>query len=235
MRIDVITLFPEIIEFVSKLGVTGRALNKDIWQIKTWNPRDYTSDIHHTVDDRPYGGGPGMVMMAEPLKLALEAVREDRAKDTECEVPKVVYLSPSGVKFNQSLANSYASSSGFILICGRYEGVDQRFIDKYVDQQISIGDYVMSGGELPALVMIDCIVRLIPGVLNSSESHSMDSFQKSLAGLLDHPHYTRPEVFEGMEVPKILLSGNHKEIESWRLKESKRITALYRPDLISDE
>lgn len=235
MRIDVITLFPEIIEFVSKLGVTGRALNKDIWQIKTWNPRDYTNDIHHTVDDRPYGGGPGMVMMAEPLKLALEAVREDRAKDTESEVPKVVYLSPSGVKFNQSLANSYASSSGFILICGRYEGIDQRFIDKYVDQQISIGDYVLSGGELPALVMIDCIVRLIPGVLNTSESHSMDSFQKSLDGLLDHPHYTRPEVFEGMEVPKILLSGNHKEIESWRLKESKRITALYRPDLISDE
>ncbi|ADU92154.1 tRNA (guanosine(37)-N1)-methyltransferase TrmD [Taylorella equigenitalis] len=234
MRIDVITLFPELINSVSKLGVTGRALEKGIWTLKCWNPRDYTTDIHHTIDDRPYGGGPGMVMLAEPLRDVLLDVKKDREISGCSSNCKVVYLSPSGVLFKQSLANKFCETEGFILICGRYEGIDQRFIDKYVDQQISIGDYVLSGGELPALAIIDTVTRLLPGVINTPESHIKDSFQDSLKGLLDHPHYTRPEVFEGMSVPKILLSGNHKEIERWREEQSIEITRKVRPDLINE-
>lgn len=230
MRIDVITLFPEMFSVVSDLGVTGRAHQKGIWSLKTWNPRAFTEDVHHTVDDRPYGGGPGMVMLAEPLVKTLAAIRAEHAQQGLHH--PLYLLSPVGEVFTQTQAQKLSQSTGFILLCGRYEGIDQRFIDHYVDGQISLGDFVLSGGEIAALAVLDSMVRLLPGVLNTQESALQDSFHESQAGLLDSPHYTRPEIFEGEAVPSVLLSGHHQNIAQWRREQSLRLTAHCRPDLI---
>jgi tRNA (guanine37-N1)-methyltransferase len=222
--------------------------------LHTHSPRDYTEDVHRTVDDRPYGGGPGMVMMAEPLTRALSAIRKQRDKqeqDTQeqdkreqaiqeqatqkqdkREQAPVVLLSPIGKPFDQAQAQRLAHSAGAIFICGRYEGVDQRFIDQHVDEQWSLGDFVLSGGEIAALAMIDAAVRLLPGALNHGQSSAQDSFQESLSGLLDSPHYTRPENLNGQAVPAVLLSGNHANIARWRREQSLAITLSNRPDLI---
>ncbi|ETD73001.1 tRNA (guanine-N1)-methyltransferase [Pelistega indica] len=230
MRVDIITLFPEMFKTVTDLGVTGRAHQKGLWQLKTWNPRDFTHDVHHTVDDRPYGGGPGMVMLAEPLQKTLEAIKHDLSAQGLNH--PVYLLSPVGAVFKQSQAQVMMNSSGFILICGRYEGIDQRFIDTCVDAQLSLGDFVLSGGEIAALAVVDSIVRLLPGVLNTHESALQDSFHESQSGLLDSPHYTRPEIYQQIPVPEVLLSGHHKKIAQWRREQSLALTIKYRPDLI---
>jgi len=259
MRIDLVTLFPEMFSVVRDLGVTGRAHTNHLWSLHTHSPREYTEDIHRTVDDRPYGGGPGMVMMAEPLTRALSAIRTQRntpeqatqeqatqeqasqepatqepatQKPASQEQAPVVLLSPIGKPFDQAQAQRLAHSSGAIFICGRYEGVDQRFIDQHVDEQWSLGDFVLSGGEIAALAMIDAAVRLLPGALNHGQSSAQDSFQDSLSGLLDSPHYTRPENLNGQSVPAVLLSGNHAHIARWRREQSLAITLAKRPDLI---
>ena len=259
MRIDLVTLFPEMFSVVRDLGVTGRAHGNQLWSLHTHSPREYTEDVHRTVDDRPYGGGPGMVMMAEPLTRALSAIRTQRAtlaqatqeqatqdratpdrvaqeqstqdQATQEQAP-VVLLSPIGKPFDQAQAQRLAKSAGAIFICGRYEGVDQRFIDQHVDEQWSLGDFVLSGGEIAALAMIDAAVRLLPGALNHGQSSAQDSFQESLSGLLDSPHYTRPENLNGQTVPAVLLSGNHAHIARWRREQSLAITLTNRPDLI---
>lgn len=227
MRIDVITLFPDTLGVVRDSGVTGRAHQQGIWSLHAWNPRDFTHDVHRTVDDRPYGGGPGMVMMAEPLKQTLLAIQATR----QLPAP-VILLSPVGKCFNQAAAARLASSSGAIFVCGRYEGIDQRFIDECVDEQWSLGDFVLSGGEIAALAMIDATVRLMPGALNHGDSALQDSFQDSISGLLDSPHYTRPEVCWDQPVPAVLLSGNHANIARWRRERSLELTANNRPDLL---
>jgi tRNA (guanine37-N1)-methyltransferase len=233
MRIDAITLFPDMFGVVRDAGVTGRAHKQGIWSLNTWNPREFTQDVHRTVDDRPYGGGPGMVMMAEPLERAVHAIRAARATQQLPDAP-VVMLSPTGRQFDQSQAGRLSSSStGAIFICGRYEGIDQRFIDRHVDEQWSLGDFVLSGGEIAAIAMIDAAVRLLPGTLNHGESAMQDSFQESLSGLLDSPHYTRPEILDGESVPAILMSGHHALITRWRREQSLKITASNRPDLIA--
>ena len=249
MRIDLVTLFPEMFSVVRDLGVTGRAHGNQLWSLHTHSPRDYTEDVHRTVDDRPYGGGPGMVMMAEPLTRALSVIRTQRATQDHAtqQQPKqeqakqeqatqeqapVVLLSPIGKPFDQAQAQRLALSSGAIFICGRYEGVDQRFIDQHVDEQWSLGDFVLSGGEIAALAMIDAAVRLLPGALNHGQSSAQDSFQESLSGLLDSPHYTRPENLNGQAVPAVLLSGNHANIARWRREQSLAITLANRPDLL---
>lgn len=234
MRIDLVTLFPEMFSAVRDLGVTGRAHLNALWALKTWNPRDYTQDVHRTVDDRPYGGGPGMVMMAEPLTRAVVAIREDRAQTHRLsgEPVPVVLLSPIGQPFNQAQASRLAQSAGAIFICGRYEGIDQRFIDRQVNEQWSLGDFVLSGGEVAAMAMIDAAVRLLPGALNHGQSSAQDSFQDSLSGLLDSPHYTRPESLANQGVPPVLLSGNHAHIARWRREQSLALTLEKRPELI---
>jgi len=234
MRIDLVTLFPEMFSVVRDLGVTGRAHGNQLWSLHTHSPRDYTEDVHRTVDDRPYGGGPGMVMMAEPLTRALSAIRIQRATQEQAtqEQGLVVLLSPIGKPFDQAQAKRLAQSAGAIFICGRYEGVDQRFIDQHVDEQWSLGDFVLSGGEIAALAMIDAAVRLLPGALNHGQSSAQDSFQESLSGLLDSPHYTRPENLNGQTVPAVLLSGNHANIAQWRREQSLAITLANRPDLL---
>lgn len=231
MRIDVVTLFPDLFTVITESGVTGRAHAQKLWRLYTWNPRDFTEDVHRTVDDRPYGGGPGMVMMAGPLSKAVEAAQAGRAANGLGRV-RVVLLAPGGKRFDQRIASSLASSPGVLMVCGRYEGVDQRWIDREVDEHWSLGDFVLSGGELAAIPMIDAAVRLIPGVLNHGESSVQDSFQDSLSGLLDSPHYTRPEIYEGQSVPGVLLSGNHANIAAWRRQQSLLLTARMRPDLI---
>ncbi|MDX3907571.1 MAG: tRNA (guanosine(37)-N1)-methyltransferase TrmD [Pigmentiphaga sp.] len=231
MRFDVITLFGPMFEAVSQQGVTGRAHAQGRWQLHTWNPRDFTVDVHRTVDDRPYGGGPGMVMRIEPLEKAVCAAREQRMHADLPEAP-VVLLSPQGRRFDQAQAQSLASGTGAILVCGRYEGIDQRFIDRWVTQEVSLGDFVLSGGEIAAMAMMDAAVRLLPGVLNDDESAVQDSFNERLSGLLDCPHYTRPEVYEGRPVPDVLLSGHHANIERWRRRQSLEATLKKRPDLI---
>ncbi len=235
MRFDLITLFPEMFAAVRDLGVSGRAHARGIWSLETWNPRDFTTDVHRTVDDRPYGGGPGMVMLAEPLALAVEAVRAARLRagvDAPDASAPVVLLSPAGRTHDQARARRWADGSGAILICGRYEGIDQRFIDRYVDEEVSLGDFVLSGGELGAMVLMDSVVRLLPGVLHDAESAEQDSFNPALSGLLDSPHYTRPEVWRGDAVPEPLLSGHHARIAVWRREQSLALTASRRPDLI---
>ena len=235
MRIDVITLFPDIFSAVRDTGVTGRAHTQGLWSLHALNPREYTTDIHRTVDDRPYGGGPGMVMMAEPLKRALLAARAARAlaaHPSQIDVPPVILLSPVGQRFEQAHAASLAASTGAIFVCGRYEGIDQRFVDECVDEQWSLGDFVLSGGEIAALAMIDAAVRLIPGALHHGDSFLQDSFQASISGLLDSPHYTRPEQLNGQSVPDVLLSGNHAQIARWRREQSLELSARQRPDLI---
>ncbi|MCD8505537.1 MAG: tRNA (guanosine(37)-N1)-methyltransferase TrmD [Burkholderiaceae bacterium] len=226
MRIDILTLFPEYFDPLSKTGITGRAHDRGLWQLKTWNLRDYVHDVHRTVDDRPYGGGPGMVMLAQPLADALDAARADR-----CDSVPVVLLAPSGKRFNQACAQSLSESPGAIIICGRYEGIDQRFIDRHVDDCWSVGDFVVSGGEPALMPMLDAAVRLLPGAMQQ-ESHDQDSFQNSLSGLLDSPHFTRPEVWQGQGIPEVLKSGHHDKIARWRREQSLALTLAKRPDLI---
>lgn len=228
MRFDVVTLFPDMFSVVRDLGVTGRAYKQKLWDLGLWNPRDFTHDVHRTVDDRPYGGGPGMVMMAEPLEQAVNAARLDRGG---VDAP-VILMSPTGERFDQGMAQELSASEGAILICGRYEGVDQRFIERCVTHEISIGDFVLSGGEIAALAIIDSAIRLLPGALNDADSALQDSFNSALTGLLDSPHYTRPELYEGLTVPAALLSGHHSNIAAWRRRESLALTASRRPDLI---
>lgn len=231
MRFDVLTLFPEMFAAVRDLGVTGRAHAQGRWSLKTWNPRDFTTDVHRTVDDRPYGGGPGMVMLAQPLEDTIAAMRRDRAAAGLPEAP-VALLSPAGRRFDQAGAQRLAEGPGRLLVCGRYEGIDQRFIDRCVDEQWSLGDFVLSGGEIPAMAMIDAVVRLLPGVLGDADSALQDSFHARLSGLLDSPHYTRPEVYAGEPVPGPLLSGHHARIARWRREQSLLLSAERRPDLI---
>ena len=224
MHIEVVTLFPQMFSALSDHGVTGRAIQNGLVQLGTINPRDYTDDRHNTVDARPYGGGPGMVMMVEPLRAA---IRE--AKRVLSNKAKVIYLSPQGRKLDQSGLQELAKREEIILLCGRYEGIDERLIASEVDEEISIGDYVISGGELAAMVLIDGVTRLIPGALGHEDSAEQDSFMN---GLLDTPHYTRPEVLDGEAVPDVLLSGHHKNIERWRLKQALGRTWLRRPDML---
>lgn len=227
MHLGVITLFPEMLNAVTEFGVTGRAVSKGQLTLRSWNPRDFTTDKHRTVDDRPYGGGPGMVMKVEPLLKAIHAAKK------ELEQPvKVIYLSPQGKRLDQSALNQLAKQSSLILVAGRYEGIDERLIQKEIDEEWSIGDYVLSGGELAAMVMIDGMARLLPGVLGDAESAVQDSF---MDGLLDHPHYTRPEKLNNESVPATLLGGDHEAIRKWRLKQSLGRTWLRRPDLLTDK
>jgi tRNA (guanine37-N1)-methyltransferase len=222
MRFDVITLFPEMFDAI-RLGVTGRAIDKGLAELVLWNPRDYTEDVHQTVDDRPYGGGPGMVMKVEPLLAAIQAAKAQNPTS------KVVYLSPQGQRFVQATALAATQTSGIILIAGRYEGIDERVIHSFVDEEWSLGDFVLSGGELPAMVVIDSMIRLLPGALGHAESAEQDSFSD---GLLDCPHYTRPENILDQDVPSVLLSGDHEKIRLWRLQQALGRTWLRRPDLL---
>ncbi len=224
MRFDVVTLFPKMFQAMAGQGVTGRAFERGQAELVLWNPRDYTLNTHRTVDDRPYGGGPGMVMKVEPMRAAIEETR--RAVGTD--VP-VAYLTPQGPQIDQAAVKKIARRKGMILIAGRYEGIDERIINQYVDEEWSIGDYVLSGGELPALVLIDSVVRLLPGVLGDADSAEQDSY---MDGLLDCPHYTRPEKIGGRSVPEVLLSGDHEAIRRWRLQQSLGRTWLRRPDLL---
>ncbi|MCQ8896576.1 tRNA (guanosine(37)-N1)-methyltransferase TrmD [Limnobacter humi] len=234
-RFDVITLFPEQFPALLEFGVVGRALKKGLFSLKCWNPRDFTTDPHRTVDDRPYGGGPGMVMLAEPLVKTVQAIRAERAAAGEVQAgdgkSPLIYLTPHGPLLKQAdVRHLEQDGCGAILLCGRYEGVDQRFIDHYVDRTFCIGDFVLSGGELPVACLLDAWVRLLPEALNHAESAVQDSFE---TGLLDCPHYTRPEVFENKAVPEVLLSGNHAKIAGWRFEESKVFTKRHRPDLLA--
>ena len=229
MRFDVITLFPELFEPFLKAGVTRRAYETRQVDVRLWNPRDFAEGNYRRVDDRPFGGGPGMVMLAEPLERCLQAIRAER---NEAEPVPLVLFSPIGQTFNHTAAQGWAESQGAILLCGRYEGVDQRFIDRYVTRQVSLGDFVLSGGEIAALALLDAVTRLQPGVLNDEGSHQFDSFNPALDGLLDSPHYTRPEVWQGETVPEALLSGHHARIERWRREQSLALTARQRPELI---
>jgi tRNA (guanine37-N1)-methyltransferase len=224
MRIDVITLFPESLEGLTGLGVTGRAIREGRVELKAWNPRDWATDRHRTVDDRPYGGGPGMVMAIEPLSSAIRAVRKEHVTDT-----RVSLMSPQGRKLDQAGVEELAGRQGLILVCGRYEGIDERVIETEIDEEWSIGDYVISGGELAAAVIIDAVTRLLPGVLGDEQSAVEDSF---VDGLLDHPHYTRPELAGEKAVPQVLRSGDHEAIRRWRRKQALGRTWQRRPDLL---
>ena len=229
LRFDVITLFPEMIVSAASFGITGRAQEHGIIELSTWNPRDYTTDKHRTVDDRPYGGGPGMVMKYQPLHEALVAAKETGSGLEKADLAKVVYLSPQGKPLTQALLDEASKLSRLILVAGRYEGVDERFIEKDCDEEWSLGDYVISGGELAALVVIDAITRLLPGALGDEGSARQDSH---VDGLLDCPHYTRPEQIEKATVPDVLLSGNHADINRWRMKQALGRTWQKRPDLL---
>jgi tRNA (guanine37-N1)-methyltransferase len=224
MDIDVITLFPGMFDAITDYGVTSRAVKTGLLAVKCWNPRDYTEDRHRTVDDRPYGGGPGMVMKTGPLERTLDDICGQQSS-----ARKVIYLSPQGQTFDHNMAKEFSALPGLILLSGRYEGVDERFLNDRVDQEISIGDFVLTGGELPAMLMIDAIARQIPGVLGNNDSAVEDSF---VDGLLDCPHYTRPETYNGQQVPEVLLSGNHAAIRRWRLQQSLGRTWLRRPELL---
>jgi len=226
MWIGVISLFPEMFRAITEHGVTGRAVKSGLLQIECWNPREFTHDKHRTVDDRPYGGGPGMLMMVQPLRDAIHA-----AKQAAGYGAKVIYLSPQGRKLTQAGVTELATNQKLILVAGRYEGIDERVIQTEVDEEWSIGDYVLSGGELPAMTLIDAVSRLVPGVLGDQASAEQDSFTD---GLLDHPHYTRPEVLDGLAVPEALTSGNHEVIRRWRLKQSLGRTWQRRPELINN-
>ncbi|MEJ2692322.1 MAG: tRNA (guanosine(37)-N1)-methyltransferase TrmD [Candidatus Thiodiazotropha sp.] len=226
MRFDVITLMPSLFSALTGEGVIARAIDRGLAELRLWNPRDYTDDVHRTVDDRPYGGGPGMVMKYQPLQQAIESARR------ETPSAKVIYLSPQGRRFDQQAAKDFAASGrALLLIAGRYEGIDERVIEHYADEEWSIGDYVLSGGELPAMVVLDAVIRLLPGVLGDADSAEQDSF---MDGLLDCPHYTRPETVDGMTVPAVLQSGNHDAIRRWRLHQALSRTWRRRADLLSD-
>jgi len=224
MHIGVVTLFPEMLAAVSKVGITGRAVAHSLLSIHDYNPRDFTTDKHRTVDDRPYGGGPGMVMMVEPLRAAIGAARIQAPKGA-----RVIHLSPQGRKLDQAGLRELAGLPGLVLVASRYEGVDERLIAAEIDEEWSIGDYVLSGGELAAMVLIDGVTRLLPGTLGHKDSAAQDSFSE---GLLDYPHYTRPEVVEGETVPAVLASGDHQAIRRWRQKQALGRTWLRRPDLL---
>ncbi len=228
MRFDIITLFPELFEPFLKAGVTRRAFETRQVDVRLWNPRDVAEGNYRRVDDRPFGGGPGMVMLAEPLEKCLQAIRADRG-----EGAPVVLFSPIGHTLNHTAVQAWSDSEGAVLLCGRYEGVDQRFIDRYVTHQISLGDFVLSGGEIAAMALLDAVARLQPGVLNDEGSHQFDSFNPALDGLLDSPHYTRPEVWQGEPVPEALMSGHHARIERWRREQSLTLTAKHRPELLA--
>ncbi len=232
LRIAVVTLFPEMIEGAVRFGITGRALEAALWRLWCVNPREFATDNHRTIDDRPYGGGPGMVMLADPLEQALDAAAARIAGDRGGggARPKIVYLSPQGERLTHDRALSLKDEDGLVLLAGRYEGVDERLLARRVDLEISVGDYVVSGGEFPALLLIDALVRQLPGATNDPASVKEESFAD---GLLDCPHYTRPEVYAGESVPPELLSGNHALIRRWRLKQSLGRTLLRRPDLLA--
>lgn len=228
MEFDVITLFPEMFAALTQSGITRRAFEQGLCNLHLWNPRDFTYDRHRTVDDRPYGGGPGMVMLAKPLQEAIEAAKQ-RVQQSGQPVGRVVYLSPQGRPLKHQDVVTLAQRSHMILLCGRYEAIDQRLLDSCVDEEISIGDFVLSGGELPAMTLMDAVIRLLPGALHDDNSAVQDSF---VNGLLDCPHYTRPENFQGLEVPSVLMGGHHAEIEKWRRQESLRVSMKKRPELI---
>lgn len=225
LQFGVISLFPEMFQALTDSGVSGRAVNRGLVSVDFWNPRDFTTDKHQTVDDRPYGGGPGMLMKVAPVQQAIAAAKAKLGPES-----KVIYLSPQGRQLTQAGAEELAKGSGIIFLAGRYEGVDERLIQAHVDEEWSIGDYVLSGGELAAMVMMDSIIRLVPEVLGHDMSAVEDSF---VDGLLDCPHYTRPEVYEGRAVPEVLLSGNHEKIKRWRLKQALGRTWSRRPDLLA--
>jgi tRNA (guanine37-N1)-methyltransferase len=224
MRVDVITLFPDMVRECAGYGIQGRAMDNALLELQTWNPRDYSEDRHRGVDDRPYGGGPGMVMQVQPLRAAIRAVREKAGP-----AAPVIYLSPQGARFDQCKARELAGLAGMILVAGRYEGVDERIIDLEVDEELSVGDYVLSGGELPALIVMDAVTRLLPGALGDADSAQEDSF---MDGLLDYPHYTRPEEIDGLQVPGVLTGGNHADIRRWRARQALGRTWRRRPDLL---
>ena len=228
MWFGVITLFPDMFLAVTQYGVTQRAISQKQIQLETWNPRDFTQDNYRRVDERPYGGGPGMVMLIEPLAKAIIAAKQ-RAQSLGLQAP-VIYLSPQGKRFDEAATRQLGQHQGLILVCGRYEGVDERLIQRYVDAEWSVGDYVLSGGELPAMIMIDAISRRVDGVLGDKQSALQDSF---VSGLLDCPHYTRPEIYDGDAVPEVLLSGNHAHIQTWRWQQSLQRTLERRPDLLA--
>jgi tRNA (guanine37-N1)-methyltransferase len=228
MQFDVITLFPEMFSALTASGITRRAFEQKKFGLSLWNPRDFTTDNHRTVDDRPYGGGPGMVMMVKPLMEAVNAAKGNQ-EQRQLPVPRVIYLSPQGTQLTHTKVMQLAAEPGLVLLCGRYEAVDQRLIERCVDEEISLGDFVLSGGEIPAMALMDAIIRQIPGVLNDDASAVEDSF---VSGLLDCPHYTRPEVVENMPVPAVLLGGHHAEIMKWRREQALIVTAHKRPDLI---
>ena len=230
IQFDVVTLFPPMFDAISQYGITSRALENKLCDLNLWNPRDYTTDNHRTVDDRPYGGGPGMVMLADPLEQAIEAAKA-RQQAAGVAKPKVVHLSPSGKPLTHDDVMALSQEQGLVLLASRYEGVDQRLLDRMVDAEYSIGDYVLSGGELPAMVLMDAIIRQLPGALGDADSAAEDSF---VNGLLDCPHYTRPEEYKGEKVPEVLLSGNHAKIKQWRLKMALQRTRDQRPDLLAD-
>ncbi|MEY3410582.1 MAG: hypothetical protein RL593_158 [Pseudomonadota bacterium] len=229
IQFDIVTLFPPMFDAISQHGITARALENKLYSLSLWNPRDYTTDNHRTVDDRPYGGGPGMVMLAEPLEQAIQAAK---AKQIAAGVakPKVIHMSPSGKPLTHEIVMQLVAEQGLVVLASRYEGVDQRLLDRLVDAEYSIGDYVLSGGELPAMVLMDAIVRQLPGALGDADSAIEDSF---VDGLLDCPHYTRPEEYAGAKVPDVLTSGNHAKIKQWRLKMSLKRTRDQRPDLLA--
>lgn len=228
MKFSIVTLFPEMFKAITEYGITSRAVKNGLLELDMVNPRDFTHDVHRTVDDRPYGGGPGMLMLVEPLLAAIAQARQNLA-DKGIAQAKVVYVSPQGRRFDQHAARTFSEQPGMIFLCGRYEGIDERVIEMAVDEEWSIGDYVLSGGELPVMVMIDATARLLPGVLGHKDSATEDSF---FEGLLDCPHYTRPEDYQGRVVPPVLLSGNHAAIRRWRLKQSLGRTWQRRPDLL---
>ena len=224
MRFGVVSLFPEMVDTIGEFGVVGRAKQRELISIDIDNPRDYTNDVHRTVDDRPYGGGPGMVMKYEPVAAALKA-----SQDRMSERCPVVFLSPQGRVFDQAMAKRFAKLPGLILLAGRYEGIDERLVESHVDEEVSLGDFVLSGGEIAAMAIIDAVVRLLPGVLGDDESAVQDSF---MGGLLDHPHYTRPEEVAGLKVPDVLLSGDHAGIARWRYKQALGRSFERRRDLL---
>lgn len=228
MWIGIISLFPEMFKAITDFGVTGRAVKQNLLQVQCWNPRDFTHDKHKTVDDRPYGGGPGMLMMVQPLRDAIREAKAAACKEDGVEA-KVIYLSPQGRKLDQAGVQTLATNQKLILVCGRYEGIDERLIQTEIDEEWSIGDYVLTGGELPAMTLIDAVARFIPGVLGKQASALEDSFAE---GLLDCPHYTRPEILDGLPVPQVLMSGHHEQIRKWRLEQSLERTWLRRPELL---
>lgn len=229
IHFDAVTLFPEMFDAITRSGVTRRAFEAGVYELVLWNPRDFSTNAYRSVDDRPYGGGPGMVMMPEPLEKALKAARQ-RQRSCGVKDPKVVFFTPQGRLLNHELVVELGQLDGLVLLAGRYEGVDERLVGRAVDYEISIGDYVLSGGELPAMTLMDALIRRIPGVLGDADSAAQDSF---VDGLLDCPHYTRPEVYDDVPVPAVLLSGNHADINRWRLKQSLGRTWARRPDLLA--